>query len=116
MWVRSASGESFLSVVIGRGSFKTVNSSRVRMAVCQSKNVDLMYSPDFGATITRLVYRGNKFLLSNGYFFVAKVKDALKQSVSLLVSTDGGKSFQVRDTPNGPADQFVSTCPSCLLV
>ncbi|PHJ19881.1 sortilin, partial [Cystoisospora suis] len=64
-----------------------------------SKNVDLMYSPDFGSTITRLVYRGNKFLLSNGYFFVAKVKDALKQSVSLLVSTDGGKSFQMAKLP-----------------
>ncbi|KFH09097.1 putative sortilin, partial [Toxoplasma gondii VAND] len=64
-----------------------------------SKNVDLMYTPDFGATITRLVYRGNKFLLSNGYFFVAKVKDAAKQTVSLLVSTDGGKSFQMAKLP-----------------
>ncbi|CBZ51174.1 putative sortilin [Neospora caninum Liverpool] len=64
-----------------------------------SKNVDLMYTPDFGATITRLVYRGNKFLLSNGYFFVAKVKDAGKQTVSLLVSTDGGKSFQMAKLP-----------------
>ncbi|PFH32063.1 putative sortilin [Besnoitia besnoiti] len=64
-----------------------------------SKNVDLMYTPDFGTTVTRLVYRGNKFLLSNGYFFVAKVKDAARQTVSLLVSTDGGKSFQMAKLP-----------------
>lgn len=54
-----------------------------------------MVSKDFGATISRLVYRGNKFLLSNGYFFVAKVKDAVKQTVTLLISTDGGSSFSV---------------------
>lgn len=55
-----------------------------------------MVTKDFGRSVNRLVYRGNKFLLSNGYFFVAKVRDAVKQTVTLLVSTDGGNSFAVR--------------------
>ncbi|CDJ41421.1 sortilin, putative [Eimeria tenella] len=64
-----------------------------------SKNVDLMVTKDFGRTVSRLVYRGNKFLLSNGYFFVAKVKDAVKQTVTLLVSTDGGVTFSAAKLP-----------------
>ncbi|KAL8426675.1 hypothetical protein Efla_005932 [Eimeria flavescens] len=64
-----------------------------------SKNVDLMVSKDFGRSLNRLVYRGNKFLLSNGYFFVAKVRDAVKQTVTLLVSTDGGASFAAAKLP-----------------
>ena len=61
----------------------------------QSKNVDLMMTKDYGQTVSRLVYKGNKFLLSNGYFFVAKLKDAIRQTVTLLVSTDGGNTFTV---------------------
>ncbi|OEH80039.1 putative sortilin [Cyclospora cayetanensis] len=64
-----------------------------------SKNVDLMVTKDFGRTVNRLVYRGNRFLLSNGYFFVAKVKDAVKQTVNLLVSTDGGSTFAAAKLP-----------------
>lgn len=64
-----------------------------------SKNVDLMVTKDFGRSVNRLVYRGNKFLLSNGYFFVAKVRDAVKQTVTLLVSIDGGSTFSVAKLP-----------------
>ncbi|KAL8275914.1 hypothetical protein Esti_000176 [Eimeria stiedai] len=64
-----------------------------------SKNVDLMVTKDFGRSVNRLVYRGNKFLLSNGYFFVAKVRDAVKQTVTLLVSTDGGAKFAAAKLP-----------------
>ncbi|KAL8429508.1 hypothetical protein ACSSS7_006552 [Eimeria intestinalis] len=64
-----------------------------------SKNVDLMVTKDFGRSVNRLVYRGNKFLLSNGYFFVAKVRDAVKQTVTLLVSTDGGTTFAAAKLP-----------------
>ena len=78
----------------------------------QSKNVDLMVTKDFGRTVNRLVYRGNKFLLSNGYFFVAKVRDAVKQTVTLLVSTDGGKTFAVRQVQK----QFKKEKSACVLM
>lgn len=47
----------------------------------------------------RIVKGGNKFLSNNGYLFVAKLKDKQKQTVELLVSTDGGVSFTPAKLP-----------------
>eukprot|EP00386_Alphamonas_edax_P014095 GDKI01043378.1.p1 GENE.GDKI01043378.1~~GDKI01043378.1.p1 ORF type:complete len:717 (+),score=231.79 GDKI01043378.1:264-2153(+) len=46
-----------------------------------------------------MIYRGNKFLVSNGYIFVAKLTDAVKQTVALMVSTDGGVTFDQAQLP-----------------
>jgi photosystem II stability/assembly factor-like uncharacterized protein len=65
-----------------------------------SKGVDFAYTDDTGSkTPTRLVYRGNKFLLSKGYVFVAKLKDANSQTVTLMVSSDGGTTFNPAQLP-----------------
>eukprot|EP00920_Eleutheroschizon_duboscqi_P010871 GHVT01025537.1.p1 GENE.GHVT01025537.1~~GHVT01025537.1.p1 ORF type:complete len:678 (-),score=147.34 GHVT01025537.1:1172-3205(-) len=72
---------------------------RRRRWPAKSKDVDLMITSDFGTTTRRLVYRGNKFLASNGYIFVAKLLDSTRQTVSLVVSTDGGDSFEAARLP-----------------
>jgi hypothetical protein len=43
-----------------------------------SSGVDFSYTDDFGATINRLVSQGNKFLISNGFIFVAKLQVMMK--------------------------------------
>mmetsp|Transcript_47589 Transcript_47589/g.110227 ORF Transcript_47589/g.110227 Transcript_47589/m.110227 type:complete len:856 (+) Transcript_47589:51-2618(+) len=40
-----------------------------------------------------LVPGGNKFQISNGYILVVKVKDPIKQNVSLMISSDGAQTF-----------------------
>lgn len=64
-----------------------------------SKGVDFAYTDDVGQKVTRLVYRGNKFLLSSGFIFVAKLKDATAQTVTLMVSSDGGNNFKPAQLP-----------------
>merc|ERR1719359_1116748 len=64
-----------------------------------SKSVDFALTDDAGQKITRLVYRGNKFLVSHGFIFVAKLKDASVQSVSLMCSSDGGVTFRASKLP-----------------
>jgi hypothetical protein len=65
-----------------------------------SKNVDFSYTDDFGSSTSRLVYRGNKFIVSpSGFIFAAKVKDETSQVVVLMVSSDGGKTFNKAQLP-----------------
>jgi hypothetical protein len=49
--------------------------------------------------VTRLIHRGNKFLVSNSYVFVAKLKDVGAQTVNLLASSDGGATFNAAKLP-----------------
>ncbi|CEL94476.1 unnamed protein product, partial [Vitrella brassicaformis CCMP3155] len=64
-----------------------------------TKNVDFAVTEDFGRSHRVLMHHGNKFLVSNGYTFVAKSEDEAKQTVALMVSTDGGKTFEKAKLP-----------------
>jgi len=64
-----------------------------------SKNVDFAYTDDFGSKVQRQVYRGNKFLITKGFIFVAKLKDETSQTVVLMVSNDGGNTFHPAQLP-----------------
>merc|ERR1740130_1479062 len=64
-----------------------------------SKQVDFAFTDDGGQKVTRLVYRGNKFLVSHGFIFVAKLKDSTAQSVNLMCSSDGGVTFRGSKLP-----------------
>lgn len=64
-----------------------------------SKDVDFVSTNDIGKTINVLVKNGNKFLISNGYIFVAKLNDIVKQTVNMMVSTDGGNTFNKANLP-----------------
>mmetsp|Transcript_57564 Transcript_57564/g.167171 ORF Transcript_57564/g.167171 Transcript_57564/m.167171 type:complete len:931 (+) Transcript_57564:102-2894(+) len=44
---------------------------------------------------------GNKFLISNEYVLVARVKSDASQTVNLMVSSDGAKTFQAALLPSG---------------
>eukprot|EP01069_Polyplicarium_translucidae_P004368 Polyplicarium_translucidae@DN2565_c0_g1_i1.p1 len=61
--------------------------------------VDFAYTDDFGHSVKTVLPRGNKFLISNGYIFVAVSKQHVDQTVELHVSTDGGDSFGVARLP-----------------
>jgi len=58
-----------------------------------SKNVDFSSVDSLGKSVKLLVAGGNKFLVSNGFTFVAKLENSEKQTVSLIVSSDGGLTF-----------------------
>eukprot|EP00927_Polykrikos_kofoidii_P016941 TRINITY_DN17699_c0_g1_i1.p1 TRINITY_DN17699_c0_g1~~TRINITY_DN17699_c0_g1_i1.p1 ORF type:complete len:1016 (+),score=209.35 TRINITY_DN17699_c0_g1_i1:93-3050(+) len=47
---------------------------------------------------------GNKFMVSNEYILVAKVKNEKAQTVNLMVSKDGGSTFQAALLPSGMGD------------
>lgn len=64
-----------------------------------SKQVDFAFTDDAGGKVTRLVYRGNKFLVSHGFIFVAKLKDSGSQTVNLMCSADGGNTFRAAKLP-----------------
>ncbi|XP_954685.1 sortilin-like protein, putative [Theileria annulata] len=55
--------------------------------------ISFRYTDDYGATQHQLLSGGNKFLVSNGYIFVARVADSSRQTVKLCVSTDNGVTF-----------------------
>ncbi|KAF4720817.1 Sorl1p, partial [Perkinsus olseni] len=50
-------------------------------------------------TFYQAVSQGNKFLISNGFIFVAKLVDKRSQSVKLMVSADGGDRFEAARLP-----------------
>jgi len=52
-----------------------------------------------GQRVTHVLRGGNKFVISHGYILVAKLKDAAKQSVNLMVSADGGRTFNKAKLP-----------------
>jgi len=58
-----------------------------------SHDVHFSHTENFGKSMHRLVHGGNKFLVSNGYIFVAVVDDIEKQTVKMMVSNDGAKTF-----------------------
>lgn len=64
-----------------------------------SQNVDFACSDDLGKTVTKLVHRGNKFLVSHNFLFVAKLKDKSNQNVNLMTSSDGGLTFRLAKLP-----------------
>lgn len=64
-----------------------------------SKNVDFSFTDDEGQQITLLVDQGNKFLVSHGFTFVARLKDHDRQTVNLVCSSDGGKNFRPTQLP-----------------
>lgn len=64
-----------------------------------SKNVNFAYTDDAGQRVTKVVERGNKFLVSNGFTFVAQLKEATAQTVKLMISSDGAQSFDAAKLP-----------------
>ncbi|EUD69404.1 hypothetical protein C922_00267 [Plasmodium inui San Antonio 1] len=64
-----------------------------------SKDVDFVRTDNFGKNVDVLIKQGNKFLISNGYIFVARLNDVIKQTVNMMVSTDGGKTFNKANLP-----------------
>lgn len=64
-----------------------------------SKNVNFARTDDAGSTTTKMIEQGNKFLASNGFIFVAQLKDAESQNVRLLISADGAKTFETATLP-----------------
>jgi len=59
-----------------------------------SDSVDLSYTDDWGSRTTRMLQHGNKFVVSNGFIFVAKLKSKASQTVNLMCSADGGRNFR----------------------
>lgn len=55
--------------------------------------IDFAYSDDFFKTKTAVVHKGNKFLLTEHYLYVAQVVDVEEQEVLLQVSKVLGKHF-----------------------
>lgn len=64
------------------------------------QGIDFAFTDDFGKTVTRRVSNGNKFQISYDYILVVKVKDTVRQNVSLMVSADGGSSFDAAELPH----------------
>ncbi|CAE7521204.1 VPS10, partial [Symbiodinium sp. CCMP2456] len=64
-----------------------------------SNDVDFAYMEADGRRSTTMVPMGNKFLVSHKFIFVAKVKDVTSQTVNLMVSADGGRSFNAAQLP-----------------
>jgi len=59
-----------------------------------SENVDFSFTDDAGSRTVRLVQHGNKFLVAHSFIFVAKLKSSIGQTVNLMVSSDGGRTFR----------------------
>jgi hypothetical protein len=78
--------------------FRTKTGHQQRLTLWNS-GVDFVYTDNEGSTVHTIVQHGNKFLVSNGYIFVAKVKDAASQLVTLEVSNDGGSKFKTARLP-----------------
>ncbi len=55
--------------------------------------VDLVYSDDFFQTSKVLIYKGNKFMLTPHYLFVAQVVDQDIQETKLLVSNSWSENY-----------------------
>lgn len=62
--------------------------------------VDFIFTDNLGETLTPIIHDGNKFQVSHGYVLVVKVRDADKQYVNLMVSSNGGDSFEVASLPH----------------
>jgi len=78
--------------------FRTKTGDQPKLYVW-TESVDFAYTLNSGRKITTLVQKGNKFLISNGFVFVAKLKDQAKQTVNLMASNDGGRNFRLAKLP-----------------
>ena len=78
--------------------FRSKSGHQQRLTLWNT-GVDFVYTDDEGSSLHTIVQHGNKFLVSNGYIFVAKVKDAEEQTVTLEVSSDGGQRFRTARLP-----------------
>ena len=78
--------------------FRTKSGHQQRLTLWNT-GVDFVYSDDEGESMHTVVQHGNKFLVSNGYIFVAKVRDAEEQTVTLEVSSDGANRFRTARLP-----------------
>mmetsp|Transcript_24086 Transcript_24086/g.75500 ORF Transcript_24086/g.75500 Transcript_24086/m.75500 type:complete len:904 (+) Transcript_24086:63-2774(+) len=59
-----------------------------------SENVDFACTDNAGRTVSRLLYMGNKFLVTHGFIMAVKLKDRVSQTVNLMISSDGGGQFK----------------------
>ncbi|KAH0486748.1 MAG: hypothetical protein KVP17_000919, partial [Porospora cf. gigantea B] len=57
-------------------------------------SVSFCSTDNFGSSVRRHVPGGNKFMVGDGFIFVAMSVDPSKQSVALMVSRDNGRSFR----------------------
>ena len=78
--------------------FRVKSGHQQRLTLWNS-GVDFVYTDNEGGAMHTVVQHGNKFLVSNGYIFVAKVKDAAAQTVTLEVSNDGAGKFRSTRLP-----------------
>lgn len=78
--------------------FRSKSGHQKRLTLWNT-GVDFVYTDDEGSTLHTIVQHGNKFLVSNKYIFVAKVKDVDEQTVTLEVSSDGGNRFKTARLP-----------------
>jgi hypothetical protein len=78
--------------------FRSKSGHQQRLTLWNT-GVDFVYTEDEGSSLHTVVQHGNKFLVSNGYIFVAKVKDTGSQTVTLEVSNDGARRFKTARLP-----------------
>lgn len=64
-----------------------------------STHVDFYQLKSPSSSPKRLVDQGNKFLISKDFIFVAKVASVEDQTTTLMVSTDGARSFNAAQLP-----------------
>lgn len=63
------------------------------------EGTEFVLTSDFGRTVAVLVDEGNKFQISNGFILVVKVLSMDRQEVSLMVSSNGGDTFEAAKLP-----------------
>jgi hypothetical protein len=86
-------------------SYRTKTGDQGRLSLW-TKEVDFSYidvssrGRPSGKVVEALKH-GNKFLVSNEFILVAKVKDDVQQTVWLMVSSDGAKTFKAALLPSG---------------
>eukprot|EP00930_Biecheleria_cincta_P083655 TRINITY_DN73187_c0_g1_i1.p1 TRINITY_DN73187_c0_g1~~TRINITY_DN73187_c0_g1_i1.p1 ORF type:complete len:877 (-),score=163.36 TRINITY_DN73187_c0_g1_i1:28-2658(-) len=78
--------------------FRTKRGDQPKLYIW-SKDVDFAYMEGNMRRPTTLVPLGNKFLVSHSFLFVAKVKDTASQTVTLMISPNGGKTFNAAQIP-----------------
>mmetsp|Transcript_113889 Transcript_113889/g.317116 ORF Transcript_113889/g.317116 Transcript_113889/m.317116 type:complete len:956 (-) Transcript_113889:154-3021(-) len=86
-------------------AYKTKSGDQGRLSLWTTEvdflYVDIATSGRPKGSIVECLQHGNKFLVSGEFVLVAKVKDENQQTVHLMVSKDGGKSFQAALLPSG---------------
>eukprot|EP00939_MAST-03C_sp_MAST-3C-sp1_P004380 g4380.t1 len=74
------------------------------------RNVDFVVSNDLWSTKPKVyVERGNRFLFTAKFLFVAKVHPTIENQVSLQISSNGGKTWDTATLPFGDLHQHSYT-------